>query len=65
VYAATPKKKYKNQKTKSWACLIAGSPLMRDKAARLIHMDTSLSQDTALSLLPHSASNPVTEWHLV
>jgi hypothetical protein len=55
VYAATPPKK--NIKTKKqkfgvsfWPLsmsLIVGSPLMRDKAARLIHVDTSISQDTA------------------
>jgi hypothetical protein len=55
VYAATPpKKNIKNKKQKfgvsfwpSSMSLIVGSPLMRDKAARLIHVDTSLSQDTA------------------
>jgi hypothetical protein len=47
-------KKYKNKKKKfgvsfwpSSMSLIVGSPLMREKAARLIHVDTSLSQDTA------------------
>jgi len=44
--------------------LAAGSLLMRDKAAKLIHVDIPLSQDTAQPLLPHSVSNPVTEWHL-
>jgi len=48
------KKNIKNKKQKfgvsfwpSSMSLIVGSPLMRDKAARLIHVDTSLSQDTA------------------